>query len=230
MKVAILSGASRGLGYCLAHVLAQEGYALALGARSRDALERLSGQLKTPCLVEYLDVGDPESVHHFSEKVMRRFGRVDVLINNAGVGVFKRLEEFGLEEFDQLFHINVRGAWLLSRAFLGALKETRGLLVMVSSDVSCRVFPTGGPYSATKAALRAVGRAFQLENPEIRMLELRPGRMDTWFFGSPPGGEDSRAALRPEVVGEVFRSALRLPPEARLEELVIRASSQVVEY
>nr|VFJ71803.1 MAG: NADP-dependent 3-hydroxy acid dehydrogenase YdfG [Candidatus Kentron sp. FM]VFJ76218.1 MAG: NADP-dependent 3-hydroxy acid dehydrogenase YdfG [Candidatus Kentron sp. FM]VFK22079.1 MAG: NADP-dependent 3-hydroxy acid dehydrogenase YdfG [Candidatus Kentron sp. FM] len=230
MKVAVLSGASRGLGYCLAHVLAQEGYALALGARSRAALESLTGQLKAPFLAEYLDVGNPESVYHFSRKVISHFGRVDVLVNNAGIGAFKRLEEFSLEEFDQLFDVNVRGAWLLSQAFLGMLKKTRGLLIMVSSDVSCRVFPTGGPYSATKAALRAIGRTFQLENPDIRMLELRPGRMDTWFFGSPPGGEGSHTALRPEVVGEVFRSALRLPPEARLEELVIRSSNQVVEY
>jgi 3-oxoacyl-[acyl-carrier protein] reductase len=85
---------------------------------------------------------------------------------------------------------------------------------MVSSDVSTRTFPNGGPYTAYKFALRALTRTLQQENPELRVLELRPGAVDTFFAGSTQGAPGKELLLRPETVAETLRFALRLPPEA----------------
>ncbi|MFP5286950.1 MAG: SDR family oxidoreductase, partial [Thermoanaerobaculia bacterium] len=82
-KVAVVTGASRGLGATFARILAEEGYAVALGARDEQARERLAAELPTPTLPCFLDVADPVSVVEFREKVIERFGRVDVLVNNA---------------------------------------------------------------------------------------------------------------------------------------------------
>jgi 3-oxoacyl-[acyl-carrier protein] reductase len=229
-KVAVVTGASRGLGATFARVLAEEGYAVALGARDEQARERLAAELPTPAFPYFLDVADPPSIVEFREKVSERFGRVDALVNNAGVGYFKRLEEFSLWQYRQIFETNVQGVWNATVEFLPMLKEARGLVVVVSSDVSTRTFPTGGLYTASKFAVRALARTLQQENPELRVLELRPGAVDTSFAGSTPGAPGKEWFLRPETVSEALRFALRLPPEARLEEIVIRSSSQTPEF
>jgi NAD(P)-dependent dehydrogenase (short-subunit alcohol dehydrogenase family) len=229
-KVAVVTGASRGLGSVFARVLAEEGYAIALGARDAAAVERLAGELPGPAFSHPLDVGDPGSVATFRDAVLSRFGRLDALVNNAGIGIFKRLEEFSPDEVERTFRVNVLGAWAATMAFLPQLRESQGLVLMISSDVSTRTFPTGGPYTASKFALRALARTLQQENPELRVLELRPGAVDTHFAGSTPGAPGKEWFLRPETVAEALRFTLRLPPEARLEELVLRSRSQTPEY
>jgi NADP-dependent 3-hydroxy acid dehydrogenase YdfG len=229
-RVAAVTGASRGLGAVFARVLSEEGFAVALGARDLAAVEKLASELPGPALPHRLDVTDPESVEGFRRAAVERFGRLDVLVNNAGIGVFRRLEETSREDFEATFRINVQGVWSVTVAFLPWLKESRGLVLMVSSDVSTRTFPTGGSYTASKFALRALTRTFQQENPELRVLELRPGAVDTWFAGSTPGAPGKDWFLQPEVVGEALRFALRLPHGARVEEIVLRSASQPPEY
>jgi NADP-dependent 3-hydroxy acid dehydrogenase YdfG len=228
-KVAVVTGASRGLGAVFARVLAEEGFAVALGARDYTAVERLAAGLPSALAVS-LDVGNPASVAAFREAVLGRFGRLDVLINNAGIGIFKRLEDLSFEEVERTLRVNVLGAWAMTTAFLPQLKAARGLVIMISSDVSTRTFPTGGAYTASKFALRALSRTLQQENPELRVLELRPGAVDTHFAGSTPGAPGKEWFLQPEAVAEAVRFALRLPATTRLEEMLIRSSSQTPEY
>ncbi len=230
IKVAAVTGASRGLGAVFARILAEEGYAVALGARDLGAIEALASSLPGTAFAHPLDVGDSGSVWAFRDAVLSRFGRLDALVNNAGIGIFKRLEEFSPGEIEQTFRVNVLGTWAVTTAFLPQLKAARGQVFMISSDVSTRTFPTGGPYTASKFALRALTRTLQQENPELRVMELRPGATDTSFAGSTPGAPGKEWFLRPETVAETVRFALRLPPEARLEEIVIRSSSQTPEY
>jgi NADP-dependent 3-hydroxy acid dehydrogenase YdfG len=229
-RVAVITGASRGLGAAFARVFAEEGFTVALGARDAGAIERLAGELPGDAFAHPLDVTRPESVEAFRRAVLDRTGRVDAVVNNAGIGIFKRLEQTSPEEFDQTYRVNVFGPWAVSVAFLPALKESRGLVLMVSSDVSTRTFPTGGSYTASKFALRALTRTLQQENPELRVLELRPGAVDTHFAGSTPGAPGKDWFLQPGVVAEAVRFALRLPPSARVEEIVLRSTGQTPEY
>jgi 3-oxoacyl-[acyl-carrier protein] reductase len=230
LRVAAVTGASRGLGAAFARVLSEEGFAVALGARDVEAVERLAAGFSGPALAHRLDVTDPESIEAFRRATIERFGRLDVLVNNAGIGIFRRLEETSREDFESTFRVNVFGAWAATVAFLPWLKESRGIVLMVSSDVSTRTFPTGGSYTASKFALRALARTFQQENPELRVLELRPGAVDTSFAGSTPGAPGKEWFLQPEVVAEAVRFALRLPDGARLEEIVLRSRLQTAEY
>jgi NADP-dependent 3-hydroxy acid dehydrogenase YdfG len=229
-RVAVITGASRGLGAAFARVFAEEGFTVALGARDAGAIEHLAGELPGGAFAHPLDVTRPESVEAFRRAVLDRTGRVDAVVNNAGIGIFKRLEQTSPDEFDQTYRVNVFGPWAVSVAFLPALKESRGLVLMVSSDVSTRTFPTGGSYTASKFALRALTRTLQQENPELRVLELRPGAVDTHFAGSTPGAPGKDWFLQPGVVAEAVRFALRLPPSARVEEIVLRSTGQTPEY
>lgn len=232
-KLAVVTGASRGLGAAIARMLAEEGFALALGARDAAGLERLATGLPgspADVLVHPLDVTRRDSVDAFAAAVRGRFGRVDLLVNNAGIGIFRRIEEISREDFEATLRVNVLGVWATTVALLPELKASRGTVVMVSSDASTRIFPTGGPYAASKFAVRALARTLQQENPDLRVLELRPGAVDTSFAGSTPGAPGKEWFLRPETVAETLRLALRLPPEARVEEIVIRSVGQPPEY
>ena len=233
-RVAVVTGASRGLGAIFARVFAEEGFAVALGARDLPAIQRLAAELPRArthgAFAHPLDVGDRASVEAFRRAVLDRFGRIDALVNNAGLGVFKRLEEQSWEDWERTFQVNVFGAWAMTAAFLPQLKESRGLVLMISSDVSTRTFPTGGSYTASKFALRALTRTLQQENPELRVLELRPGAVDTYFAGSTPGAPGKDWFLQPQVVGEAVRFALHLPAGARVEEIVLRSAGQTPEF
>lgn len=229
-RVAAVTGASRGLGAAFARVLSEEGFAVALGARDAGAVERLAAGLPGPAFGHALDVTDAGSVEAFRRATIERFGRLDALVNNAGIGIFRRLDEISREDFESTFRVNVFGAWATTVAFLPALRDSRGIVLMVSSDVSTRTFPTGGPYTASKFALRALTRTLQQENPELRVLELRPGAVDTSFAGSTPGAPGKEWFLQPSVVAEAVRFALRLPAGARVEEIVLRSSLQTPEF
>ncbi len=109
-------------------------------------------------------------------------------------------------------------------------KQFKAMVVMVSSDVSTRTFPNGGAYTASKFALRAITRTFQQENPELRFLELRPGAIDSYFAGSKQGDADKHGFLQTTTVAESLRAVLRLPAEARVEEVVLRSRDQAIEY
>ena len=230
IRVAAVTGASRGLGAAFARVLSEEGFAVALGARDVQAVERLAAELPGPALGQALDVTDAGSVEAFRRATVERFGRLDVLVNNAGIGIFRRLEETSREDFEATFRVNVLGAWATTVAFLPWLRESHGIVLMVSSDVSTRTFPTGGSYTASKFALRALSRTFQQENPDVRVLELRPGAVDTWFAGTTPGAPGKEGFLQPEVVAEAVRFAMRLPVGARVEEIVLRSARQTPEF
>ncbi len=149
MKVAVVTGgASRGgIGEAIARALAEEGYALAIGgARSVERLKKLAEELGGgEVFYHHLDVSRPESVEEFANKTIERFGKVDVVVANAGLGYFGRLEELGgEEEFHEMIEVNLLGMWRTIKAFLRNLKETNGVVVAVTSDVSARLLPYGG--------------------------------------------------------------------------------------
>jgi 3-oxoacyl-[acyl-carrier protein] reductase len=230
MPTAVITGASRGLGRAFARVLAEEGFDLALGARTTADLDDLAATLPGQPLTAPLDVTEADDVASFRDRVVERFGAVDVLVANAGVGAFGRIDTFDAETFDRLFAVNVRGVFLTLRAFTPALEAAgAGMAVVVSSDVSTRVFPGGGPYCATKHAVRALARAYQQEHPALRVLELRPGATDT-HFGDTTEGDAGPGHLTADEVAETLRAAVRLPPHVRLEELVVRSTGQTPDY
>lgn len=229
-KVAALTGASRGIGAHLAEALSHAGYKLAIGSRDHETLVHMAHELTTEVLPFPLDVTDLDSIQSFADATIHQFGRVDLVINNAGVGIFKRLDELRRPDFRKIFSVNVEGAWLVSRAFLPELQRSRGTLVMMSSDVSTRTFETGGAYCASKFALRAITRTLQIEHPGIRVLELRPGATDTYFADSLPGAPGKEWFLSPKDVADTLLSVLSLPDNVRVEEVVVRSREQTPEF
>jgi NADP-dependent 3-hydroxy acid dehydrogenase YdfG len=232
-RTAIVTGASRGIGHALVRKLAAAGVRVVAAARSADDLQSLAqGASDAPGEVVpvELDVADPASVERFAARVRERFA-VDVLVNNAGVGVFAPVEELTLQAWDRVFDVNVRGTFLVTQAFLADLRARKGHIVNVTSDVSDRTFAGGSCYTASKSAQRAFTRALQMEvqGDGVRVTEIRPGRVAT-HFGSgepPPVGVDH---LSPEDVADTIMYALERPARVRLDEIHFHPMGQAAEF
>lgn len=235
MPTAVVTGASRGIGRAIARMLAAEGYDLCLCARSEADLDVLSGQLRAEAhgidIAPFpFDVTNAAHVGAAATMIGGYAGAVDLLVVNAGIGAFAPIEDFAIETFDRLFAVNVRGAFVTLQAFTPALRAAdAGMVVVLSSDVSTRVFPGGGPYCATKHALRALARAYQQEQPDLRVLELRPGATDT-HFGDTQEGDSGAGHLAAAEVAQALRGVLLLPSHVRPEELVVRSTGQPPEF
>lgn len=229
-RVIVVTGASRGIGRATAARLAADGARVVAGGRAVDELRALAREHPGVDARE-LDVSDPASVRAFAVAVLADHGGVDVLVNNAGVGVFGPIETLGLEDWDRVFDVNVRGTFLVTQAFLPSLRARRGHVVNVTSDVSDRTFAHGALYTASKHAQRAFTRALQMEveGDGVRVTEVRPGVVATHFGGSDPQAVDA-AALGPDDVADAIAYALSRPERMRLDEIHFHPMGQKTEY
>lgn len=166
-RVALITGASAGIGEATARVFADAGMRLALCARRADRLERLAGELRargTEVAVFPLDVTDAAAVRGMVEAVAARFGAVDVLVNNAGRGLAAKFEDTTAEEFRALLELNLLAVVTASQAVLPLMRgQGRGHILNVSSIVGRRSLPGRAAYAATKFAMVAVSESLRLE-------------------------------------------------------------------
>lgn len=183
-KVVVITGASTGIGAELARVCVQEGAKVSIAARSEDKLAALKKDLgSADVLVFKTDVTKPEDRDQLIQKTVEQWGRIDVLINNAGYGVSGSIEDTSLEVVRDNFETNVFSALALMQGAIPHLKKTQGMIVNIESIVGLRAWPTSSSYSATKHALHAFSEAARLELKDygIHVLSVCPGLIETEF-------------------------------------------------
>jgi NAD(P)-dependent dehydrogenase (short-subunit alcohol dehydrogenase family) len=223
MKVAIVTGASRGIGSAIARVLARKGWRLVLAARNAAELSALAGELPEAIAVP-TDITRPDEVRRLVAAASDRWGRVDALVNNAGVTHVSPFEQVSPEVFDQLMAVNVKGPFLCIQAVLPLMRaQGSGEILNVVSIAAKRVFPEWSAYCASKFALDGMGKALaeELKGTGIRVSALYPGATDSplWDVVGPdiPRG----GMMRPEAVAEAVAFMLDQPASARISELVL---------
>ncbi|MFO7169135.1 MAG: SDR family NAD(P)-dependent oxidoreductase [Chloroflexota bacterium] len=184
-NVIVITGASSGFGELIARRCAQAGARVVLAARSRESLERLADELgRERALAVPTDVADPEAVQQLAAATLDRFGRADVLVNNAGFGVFGRIAEASPADLQAMMDVNVFGALRCTQAFLPhMLARRRGQIVMMASLSGLIATANMGFYSATKHALVAIARSLMLElhGTGVRCALVCPGVAATGF-------------------------------------------------
>ena len=228
-QVAIVTGASAGIGVAVAHALADAGAHVVLAARRAERLEALAEALATQSIAVSCDVSDDVQVDQLVARAIERFGRVDLLVNNAGIGSFAHVVDTDPAAWRGMLDVNVTGTFLCSRAVLpGMLERGAGCIVNVCSDVSRRTFPGGAAYCASKWAQFAFGQALGAEVREhgIRVGSVLPGMVATEFNGGKP---DDRLdwVLRPEDVADAVVFMATRPAHAVVDELVVHPVQQV---
>ncbi len=227
-QVAIVTGASRGIGRVVAERLVARGVRVTLVGRS-DEVVQAAHALGPATFGARADVADEAAVQAVVHDTIARWGAVDLLVNNAGAGVFRPVEETDLATWRRLFDVNVVGTFLCARAVVPHMKARgRGTIVNVASDVGRRTFANGAAYVASKYAVRGFSGclAQELRPHGVRVTTLCPGLVDTWFNDAQPGGPERAWWLRPEDVAEAVLYVASAPPHVVVDELELHPLRQ----
>jgi len=213
-KTALVTGASRGLGFATAELLARRGANLIVAARNGDELESAVLWLRLHTDVVTVPADVSQDAEGIVEAGLAHFGRIDVLINNAselGPSPMPRLARLPWQAMERILRVNVTAALHLTQLVLpGMLERRHGTIVNVSSDAGVNAYPGWGGYGASKAALEHVGRtlAVELEGSGIRVLTVDPGDMDTRMHREAEPGVDLSHLAKPETVAPVLVALL----------------------
>ncbi|MDX3850968.1 SDR family oxidoreductase [Streptomyces sp. AK02-01A] len=237
-KVVLITGASSGIGEATARVAAAAGHHVVLGARRTDRLAALERDIRTAggrADHQRLDVTDLTSVRAFVDNAHRLHGRVDVLVNNAGVMPLSPLHALHIDEWNQMIDVNLRGTLNGIAAVLPLMRERgAGHIVNVASTSAHRVDPTAAVYCATKYAVRALSEGLRQENSDIRVTVVSPG-FTTSELTHQGGAAEAQAAARAaadilaipaEAIGRAIAYAIGQPDTVDVNELVIRPTAQ----
>ena len=229
---ALVTGATEGIGRAIAFSLGKAGYKVGVCARTPSKVEALLKDLTAAGVTaagRTCDVGDPAQVAALVAYITDRLGPVEVLVNNAGVGVIKPFAELTLAEWDGVMATNLRSLYLVTSAVLPGMRgRGRGDVVNISSLAGKRGFPGGTAYAASKHAVMGFSESLMLEvrKEGVRVVALCPGSVDTKLIHSQTLFErDPAKILQPEDIASTVLAILQLPPRATISELEIRPSS-----
>lgn len=231
-KVAVITGASRGIGKAIAMDLASSGVYVILLARNENDLQEVAGSIRREggkASAFNVDITDEAAVSDFLVALSDISNRVDILVNNAGVGSFQPVSETETQAWDQVMDVNVKGTFLMCKHLLPLLKSGKqGHIVSIASDVSKRTFANGAMYCASKYAQDAFCAALRKEvRPfNIKVSVVYPGLVETWFNNNIPGNNDDQLHLNPEDIASSVNYILSAPAHVVIDELMIHPISQ----
>ncbi|MEV5016417.1 SDR family oxidoreductase [Streptomyces sp. NPDC053780] len=233
-KVVLVTGASSGIGEATAHRLAADGHRVFLGARRTDRLEELAGRITAEggtAAFRRLDVTDAADVRAFVSAAAERWGRVDVLVNNAGVMPLSPLAALKVDEWDRMIDVNVRGVLHGVAAALPVMRrQGGGHVVNIASVGAYEVVPTAAVYCATKFAVRALSEGLRQESDgSIRVSVVSPGVTESELADSisdPRAREDMKTyrsvAVPASAIADAIAFAVSRPAGVDVNEIVVR--------
>jgi NAD(P)-dependent dehydrogenase (short-subunit alcohol dehydrogenase family) len=218
-KAALVTGGSSGIGFAIASMLHENGFALTLASRTRAKVEVAAEKLAAHAVAA--DVANEEDCRRLVDEHREQHGRLDVLVNSAGVGIAGSVDELETKHIDLQLDVNLRGTILVTAAALPMLRESRGLIVNIASIAGTGPAGPLSVYGASKAGVinftGSLGR--NEEKHGVRATALSPGFVDTPMTSWAPVPPERM--IRPEDCAEVVRALLRLSPYARLPHIVI---------
>lgn len=236
-KTAVVTGASSGIGEATARLLAQRGCNVALAARREDRLEDLAAELGEGTLAVPTDVADPAACEALVSRAVERFGAVDVLVANAGLGLYGSIPDGDPEDWRRMFEVNVLGVLHATRAAVRHMLERgSGDVVIVSSLAGRRVPRADGTvYAATKHALTAVAEGLRMDvsGRGVRVINVEPGLVRTEFPESQSQSADQYYAekeyspIEAEDVAAAILYAVDQPPRVSVNEILLRPTEQL---
>lgn len=242
-KVAIVTGASSGIGEATAFALAQGGVKVALAARRKDRLGNLNKKIADQngeAFIAQMDVTKPEDWQAAVKHTLKKWGRIDILVNNAGVMLLSYMDKLKVEEWMRMIDVNVKGVLHGIAAVLPLMREQKsGDIINLSSDSAIKVFPGSAVYSGTKAAVNWISEGLRAElareQMPIRVTSIMPGAVATElashitdqdvfaFFRSHPPIEFMKA----EDIAAAILYALQQPAHVDVNQILLRPSQQV---
>lgn len=232
-KVALVTGASKGIGRAVAIALAQRKAHVVICARDKKRLDdtgRIIEALGSKVCVVASDLRQKESIDHVVQKAVDTFGTIDILINNAGLGYFGKISELTVEQWDEMFTLNVRSVFLLTQQALPYLRnQGESVILNVVSLAGKNAFVGGTGYAATKHALLGFSRCLMLEERAngVRVMAICPGSVNTPFFDDHADRESikQKKILTADDIAVTIVNMITMPQHALISEVDIRPTN-----
>ncbi|MBB6633420.1 SDR family oxidoreductase [Cohnella thailandensis] len=241
-KVVVLTGATGGIGEAIARLLARHGAKLVLTGRKEDRLQALAGEIERDggeAIFRTADVSSRQEIQEVAQAALQQYGRIDVLINNAGIMPNSLLNERKVDDWERMIDVNIKGVLYGIAAVLPAMREQQsGHIINVSSLMGHKVVPVTAVYSATKHAVRAITEGLRQEESaasRIRATNISPGMVatETAIGALPPEYQNvatpgSGLALSPDSVARAVAFAINEPDDAAVNEITLRPTLQEI--
>ncbi|MCX7941509.1 MAG: SDR family oxidoreductase [Dictyoglomaceae bacterium] len=227
-KIALITGASRGIGRAISKALAQEGVNLAINSRAEEGLLILKNELKDfgiDILLCPFDLKDPKTPKLIIEKVIEYFGKLDILINNAGIALAKPIIETKEEEWDEIMAVNAKAPFFLCKYAIPYLKKSDiPTIINISSVVGTKGYINQGAYSASKHALMGFTKvlAQEVHDDGIRVHVIAPGGVATDLVTIMRPDIDPETLIKPEEIAEIIIFLLKFRGNAVIDEINVR--------
>jgi NADP-dependent 3-hydroxy acid dehydrogenase YdfG len=238
-KVVIITGASSGIGEAAAKELASKGAKLVLAARREDRLKKLEEEIQNnggQAIYKVTDVSSYEQMEELAEHALKQFGKIDVMVNNAGVMPLSPVYQKKIKEWDTMIDVNIKGVLYGIAAVLPSMRERKeGHIINVSSIAGHLVFPAGSVYCGTKFAVRAITEGLRIEEADnnIRTTIISPGTIATELLEAISDlelkseiVEDSKIGIEPASIARAIAYAIEQPSDVAINEMIIRPTIQ----
>ena len=229
-ETAVITGASSGVGKSLAIQLSDAGYRVVLAARSEDKLNAIAEEIRSKggdSLVVSTDVSRPEQINNLKDRALE-YGDVSVVINNAGLGKFSKVEDVAIEDWDRQLDVNLRASFLVSQAFIPGMKQRlNGILVFMNSVAGKKGYPYSAAYVASKYGMRGLADSLreELREDNIKVISIHPGAVDTPFWDGTGVNFPREEMLSTHTLAQSIVHAIQSPGNFAVEELVVRRTA-----
>lgn len=224
-KVAYITGGSRGIGLGVAEVLLNEGMRVAISGRSREHLQDAAETLKAgdKLLTVQSDVSQPADERRAVKQILHKWGRLDLVVANAGLGYFAPVDELSEEEWNQMINTNLNGVFYTLKACVEALKSSKGYYITIASLAGTNFFSSGSGYNATKFGVVGFTQAAMLDlRPyDIKVTTIMPGSVASYFNANTPSDKDDWK-IQPEDIGTLVADLLRMHPRTLPSKIEVR--------
>jgi short-subunit dehydrogenase len=227
-KVVWITGASKGIGKSLAQIFSDNRFTTILSSRNELELKKITDSLNvingnSTCLV--CDVSDEKSVTEAFEEIKSKFGRIDILINNAGIGIFKEIINTSLDDFKKQIDTNLIGTFLCSKSVIPLMREQKsGQIINIISVAAVKAFLNSGSYGATKSAVYLLSKVLreEVKKYNIKVISVIPGATSTDIWNKKILEKYSDVMMKPDDVARVIFDVSNQPENLITEEILIR--------
>ena len=229
-KVALITGGSKGIGYGIAESMLSENMKVAITSRSQKAADKAALELqkigKGEVLAIEADVRDYQSQQNCIQKIIDKWGTLDVLIANAGVGYFDSIENLTQEQWNETIDINLTGVFNSIKTSIPVLKKSKGFIITIASLAGTNFFAGGSAYNASKFGLVGFTQAVMLDlrNEGIRVSTIMPGSVTSQFNNHSPNPDDAWK-IQPEDLGQMIVDLLKINPRTLPSKIEVRPAA-----
>lgn len=229
-KTALITGGSKGIGFGIAEAMLKNGMNVAITSRSQQAADEAAEKLSTSGSGEVIaieaDVRNANSQKEAIEKVLKKWGKLDVVIANAGLGHFGSIEDLTPEQWQETIDTNLTGVFNTIKAAIDPLKSTKGYIITISSLAGTNFFAGGSAYNASKFGLTGFTQSVMLDLRQygIRVSTIMPGSVSTYFNNHEPGDKDAWK-IQIEDIGEMVIGLLKLNSRTLPSKIEVRPTT-----